>query len=794
MGLFQATAAYQGASVPDRPFAGAPMRSSVTALLALLPGTALAGGVDFLAEGASAVDLSGTVEVPIQRGVDTNSYPMVLATGAVKEDPDEFLMEIDLTGGPSRCTEAVVGTLGGWVKEFTVARQGSLFGKTVKTVVKGGYIPELHIGDMTLRDVHCKVDPKANALSIASLPDMAAAYLPSKGVYAFAPSAEADALLSGVGPVIQGQSIAPHTTWLYDTKVANLGHHVLIPATVGGAEQPVAIAHASNSLLGTVYVAPDWSEQRSGQLVTTAKATLGTVELPTESYTVVEGPVAELEAAEGMVQVGALLGRDALYALDVAVHPASGRVSVATAADVQWTDPAGKLLEEAREAYEKQDESAGLLRPVRPDGPQFAQVWGPDETCVLTEIDAPYSGTVEGIRMLGAAARTVTETKVDCVEPQVVRAEEGDVAADDTSGESGDAKEFKRRTNYAEALLAHGQVDQAVKVMKAAAADAGDDCSEHLTVAGTLYMGGDLDGALVHARKAGELYDAWMAIEPQARLDVQNGKVEGKAQSHSCAEAWSGVSEIMLARGSSDKALSIYESHMDLQEDLAQAAAIAHLQQGRPDKAHGALLEALNVGGRGDPTIHVTLGLVGAMRGRDRIAEASLERMTQLWDDWFLDDGLAALAVAREIGGEARAKAFTEHLIETRPFTSVPWVLYGLEAQRRGDAAAVAKVAEMAPIVAERELNVSANRTTEVCEAAALYAVAGDEASYQRLMSMDRTNPVGPRLCNAAEVVHAAVGRDAEGTGKAIETFRKANPSHPLGALGLVEALPSLTE
>lgn len=764
------------------------MRTPLVLGLALLSLPAAAEKpLEFLDAGAGSVALDGVVEVPLLRGVDTKGRPAVLATGPDKgdDDPDEFLLTIALSEGPNKCTEAVVGTLGGWTQQKTVARQGSFLGSVTKTATEIAYIPEMRIGELTLRDVHCEVDKTTNALAMPQLIDLAVAVMPSEGVVRFAGSDDAAKLLDAVGNTHAAVIGEPGPSWNHGRKVVTLGRTMLATVSLFGKPATVALdLDSPNSMVASGFEGIPWTVQRSGLLYTAGGAEIGGQALPVADYTVYDGTIAEVRGPSETIPVDAVLGLDTLYAVDVAIDYGQGKIALAPADTVKWTDPSDTFLEEDREKFEKAAAagSASLLQPL-PEVAKLAGLDFTDDTCVAhLVVDAPNKANANGVRTFGASKVTLKEVPCDT---GLVPLTQDDDAAADGGGESddGDSKEATRQADWGDALWKRGRYADAYAAYETALENAGDDCTFALDFAVKSFSMGQVDAALSAAGTAGRLYDKWASQPLSERLDG-----EGE-QDDSCHTAFGLEAAALLARGSYSKVEGVFDDHMDLDEDLAQVTALSRLANGRADKAHGVLLQALNVGGRGDPTIHVTLGLTGARMNRDRIAEASLDRLFSLEDDWTLEDALAAVAVARDVGGDARVKQFTERLVKERPASAVAWAVHGLEAHRRGDAAAVAQVAEKTDL-AQASIDRGWGSSTSLANAAALRAVAGDSAGAARDLELAGNAPKATASVLAARSVAAAMTGDSTALDTQLQAMARRAPMHPLGTLKLLAALP----
>lgn len=230
---------------------------------------------------------------------------------------------------------------------------------------------------------------------------------------------------------------------------------------------------------------------------------------------------------------------------------------------------------------------------------------------------------------------------------------------------------------------------------------------------------------------------------------------------------------------------------MDLDEDLAVAASLSRLQRGQTARARGPALQALDVGGRGEPLPHLVQGIAATRSGSERLLDANLDRQLTLLTRHDVGDLLAMTGMAREGGDDAKVKALTERVLMVRPDVAASWTVYGIEALRRGDGAAHAKVVAAAAEVARDEIDQLAGDASAYCEAASLMAVAGDMDAATAYRKAAEGRPRAGAACHVNGVVMAMVSGDAQQTANALQALAKSHPLHPLGTLAMVQALPA---
>ncbi|MFT7521944.1 MAG: hypothetical protein ACI9MC_004096 [Kiritimatiellia bacterium] len=767
------------------------MRTTIVATLALLPVAASAANIDFFAEGAGSAELTGVVTVPLLRGVDTNGRAAVLAAGPEKDERDEYLLTINLSDGPNLCTEPVVGALGGWIKEMVVAKQSSLFGATIKTTVKGGFIPKLYIGDMVLKDVHCEIHAEVNSLSLAATDVIAAGILPSKGEVQFVAAAEAETLLSAVGNIQSATRVGPSVTWYHGRKVASTASRLEIEGAVFGAKGTVLLSpHEDTYVAATHERSSSW--HRSGVLWTAGDASIGDVALQPAEYLVYDGDIGYPS------EIAAVLGHDALYATDIAVDATSGRVAVAAAKSIEWTDVGKLMLDDAKKNFDKAGED-------KEDGAETASLMGRGLGHVPAGVRLAVAGGdfAESERCATSAATDngsfgfdAAQVGCDDVQPRVLRASEdgesSEGSADDDSAI--DKKEAGRQRTYAGSLLKHGLLDEALAHAKLAAAANPNDCSLHLDVSSAAITTGDADLALTESKKAADLWDGWMALSLEDRLDVANGggPEDAPAKQPDCHYAWASHAGALLTRRDWSKVDAIYAKHMDLSDLLAFNAVTARLADDRAAEAQGVAVQALNLGRRGRRGGHTQLGLIGARTDRVRLAEANLDRLFVIEGEFQLTEAIGGYAIALESGGDASTKAMVERLVTEHPYSASSWAMFGFDAKRRGDAAAMATFDKFGIAAAEAHVDRSASNADIVCESSAVYALAGEaDAASKALAEGQKTS--GTVACGAANMLGLAAAGDAQGLAKVYAELSQRS-SDPVVVLELVKAVPVAAE
>ena len=128
------------------------------------------------------VELSGTVEVPLYSDFRGDPAPKLAVT--LPESEAFHAFSVDLNSQGIWVTEGFAAAAGAKVKE----NQGG----------KVAVIPEMHIGELVLRDVNVRIG--GNKLGLHAFSELAVALLPSEGVARFAlAGAEGEALWPWAG-------------------------------------------------------------------------------------------------------------------------------------------------------------------------------------------------------------------------------------------------------------------------------------------------------------------------------------------------------------------------------------------------------------------------------------------------------------------------------------------------------------------------------------------------------------------------------------------------------------------
>lgn len=759
----------------------------------------------FFEEGVGSVEIEGDGEVPLLRGIDTDSRPAVLAQGPDKDEPDEFLLHVRMLSGGNTCTEGVAKALGGEIEEMTLGkykRKGPL-SRTVKVTRKVAVIPEVRLkgdnGQVILKDWHCEINP-INAISVPTLSELAVAQLTDLGRFAFAKSEMGDKTLAKVGEIVPATVMKSVVAFDEGQLFATMGVDLALDGEFGG--QPVKVLLVNDALPSltdlsapdSVHVAQIGGAQRAVAPLAITGLDEGAGEAVPLSVELWSG---ESSRSLGMTDAPNFIHLAAWdYAdLAIAVDGATGRVALKRVEKPSWVDPGDKFIEDAKESFDKAgDKSASLLVPTQ--SMRFASVETPLSCDPVRVVDNSFQ-TLDGVRAFGAAAQSLEP--VECaIEAPIERVEEGEEGGESASGSSGDAtdkKEAKRLADYADVLWKHGRYDEAFELYDQAQAKAGEDCSYFEDFAVKAMRMGETDKALDAAKRSSELYEPWADQDVEIRIAVNRGDDDlpagavTKAQSHSCHKARGYEAMAYLAKGSHKRVEKLHKEHMDLDEQVPMALAISRLQRGQASRSRGAALEALNVGARGTTLGHLVHGVSASKVGSERLIDANLERIRTLRGAVGTGGFLVGAAMARESSDPKKVEVFLDNVVKDRPNSAGAWAAFGFDALRRGDGGALGKVKADAAEIAQGQIHRAAGTAWSYCEAASLMYVAGDAAAGDAYMKQAMGQPKARSSCAVAKVIKASVGGDAQASANALSELAVRYPLHPLGTLNLVSAV-----
>jgi len=635
-------------------------------------------------------------ETALLRGPNTSFLPAVAATVTTAAGDRPALVVVDLAGGCSRIDPATTRALGLSIPERGIVE-----------------LPSLTVAGLHLTEVRARLDDDAPGLvlGVPSLGKVAAAVLPSTGRVVFADSAAGSSLLGrvGVAVAVPGRKGSPLQvpgamrwgpvvvdgtfelrTDLRESRIRPSGR-LPEPVTRGGFA-----AWDVGTRLGDVWLADTWI--RRGEATPTA---LGD-------------------------QVGAL-GYDVLFAVDLAVDPATRTVA---------------------------------FRAVQTDRSQDATTPAVDAATARYEAEEK------------AAADTANAT-AGPTDPRAVISFDGPVAAAVPLGDPGNALVRDRNLVLADTLWRAGRLEEALTYYSAAARYAGDHCGAHLDLAerrtawaGTDRSYKDLVRKLIDdpLERAAGMWDTWSRLSDDVRDAVRAGTPPAGGvqvdQPASCALVFGW--QHRLTSGPTDA----FERAHDRDPGVAWSRLLRELELGR----YGAADAILPLSAGAVPTLWrdlVELRLAAVLHQPAR-AETVWAGIPGAPTDTPL---LSALLVYEAASTTNTPADWTRKLLRQDPRWVPGQLAHALasgEAPPPWDDAAAA-----------REPGSPQVR----CQRAVHQALSGDLASATRTLDLDR-RPAEPDWW-AAQAVVAHLRGERERRDQALEELKWRFPLLPVDRLGL---------
>lgn len=221
------------------------------------------------------------------------------------------------------------------------------------------------------------------------------------------------------------------------------------------------------------------------------------------------------------------------------------------------------------------------------------------------------------------------ESALEALNPPVDTTEPGATTALEGAALAG------AHTGVAAAYAADGDLEKALEhALQAADADP-TGCGTHHSVGSYLVDLDRLDDAIPHFEKSGELYAAWADLpyreraaltEEKAEIEEDGGTWEGPIiQPHSCHTAWGNAAKANLSLGNYEAVTALYDEHHDLDADLAQAAGLAWMAQGRYGKAESAWRQYARLVGPRNAQVQQGLGVLNTQKGQPQLALTNFE-------------------------------------------------------------------------------------------------------------------------------------------------------------------------
>jgi tetratricopeptide (TPR) repeat protein len=494
-------------------------------VLALLPGIAFASPKPaWYAAGPGSVELASAVDVDLIRSPDTQFLPAVWATlpKAAPKDGEPVpatLAVIDLASSSTTVSPGAAGALGLKIK----GKEGDQFTT----------IPRIEIGGMVLHDVPARVTgTSALVIGAATLDTVAVAVMASEGKVKLVPSADAAALLAGIGDVTAGTRIPAKKYFDHGNKLWGNGVALTVPGQVLGADGQIRVDTATWASGVRADVGFDPMRTVAGLPETVTSPTVAGAVLG-QAWVRHDGGIVDPDAT-----VVARIGYGALYAADLAVDGASGQLAIRPATDPKAASGADLMLADAKTSYEF------AIAQVKPDDKPPADTAGGDDG--KPAIAGPEGAYAAALLAAGKTDEALTHFH----------------AATAVAGDHCDAYLAE-----GEALIAAGKASDAIAP---------------LTKAGELWDRWYAQDLATRTRigkhkKVGE--GAFTIVQPGA-----------------CHVAWGSLASAYLAAGQGDQIDALYAKHVDLDASLPMAYGLALLLRGQPDAANGPIRRALNDG------------------------------------------------------------------------------------------------------------------------------------------------------------------------------------------------------
>lgn len=679
--------------------------------LACMPAIAWAGpSPKALSNGARTVEIAAQVDAPLLRSA--RGLPAVVALAPAKNARSrdrELIVSVELADGPSRVSLGTAQRYGWRIRHTTIDSVRT------QTVV----IPELRIGDLTLRRIPAIVDDTRCAdgvcLAASTLKEAGTAILVSKGSVRFVPAEAAPALVTEVGTPLAAKTFAGsfmedgRKVYIYPfayATVANVGG--TDGYAVFGTTQPTTQVR---ELLNPIFIAGIPSgpvDVQVGGLTWPVDAEQRNLLSPDDGYL-------------------ALVGWDALHTYDTAIDPSHSGLSLSKVTPAPVPYAGIVALSQAKADYE------------------FAIAEGQGDK-----------------DKKGSKAPTDTSTG-DVGKPVVSNAELAyGLALEDAA--------LARDTTSTPEALAH---------LKAATETAGDGCEAPQAYGNALIaLSGDPTSAIPLLRRAGELYDRWDAQDSVQRARVIAGKRSTLAftvpQPSSCSTAWGDLAGAYLAVGDHAKVEEIYREHVAADPDLPLAYGLSLLTQGRSEDAIVPLKQAMELDGKYDSRVRVALTMAGEQAS---IASPGLDRVRDSRGLGSLVTLAPVVEAARSRGGNPEALSAAEGLVG-RGAHSVPALL--LLSREVDDAARPAALARVDEAWASYVVRYGEDSSALAWKALA-QTIGGDAAGGRSALSAQ--NPTANSETRMATAIAARDDGDFAAAIAALADLRNHDPLSPSTAI-----------
>lgn len=490
-------------------------------------------------EGAVGVRFTaGQIDLPLYRGPTTRYLPSVEVQITIDGEQRPALAVVDIAGTWSRVSPEVASALGipfEWEK------------------IRGDWrrvaeLSQVQLGELVLEGLRVEVtgDAPGLVLGIGALPELAVAIVPTEGVVRWVPAKYGPGLVESIGDPIP---VSPQPTRKMRTAVGRIpgdGLTLRVPGALKWGEAEATGTFHLRTDLATSRVAPSdrlpEPVMRAGEPFHDVGARIGDIWLP--DTWIREEP----SLADPAPDFAAALGYDVLFALDLAVAPASGLVGFRAARGVTWTNATPVSVEFARKRYAQEE--------ARAAGTANATV-------------APADAKVE--------IRFDPDTKAELV-----------------LGDPGNPVVRDRNLDLAETLWWAGELDEAIPLYLAASQHAGDHCGAYLRLgerrlasAGNQLLDGAVGKLIVDPiARAATLWDTWQHLDADRRTAITEGRdvPEGTLQVWQPAEcriAYGLLTAVDRARGKLDDVERLEVQYLSSHPSIAYSRALVALSEGR---------------------------------------------------------------------------------------------------------------------------------------------------------------------------------------------------------------------
>ena len=592
---------------------------------------------------AGSVTVAGVTEVPIYRIRDDDRMLVRVKVSADRE----ATFVLTASGTAVKLSEDLAKELKLSVKsgnKHAVNLKGEENAFRAGGEIKQATLASASLGGLTLNDLKVTVSgglgsiygfPIEGTLPLTLFPSqLAFAAVPSKGVLRIGPAVEGGHLVTGLGGAALpyesvGREKFKNKVRGYKVKGFTDPTPLIVDASIGGAPMKVGLGGETCDVTPTLDLGAAQRRSEGDQTLAWLSATVAGVETAPDWYVVNGGY--HLQLGPVLPIQGQICDR-VLSRFDLAIDPVAQKVSLVAASADGRVDAETLLYQAVLAASQKAPEA-----PEKPDKSGEPPKPPPGPLITLVKV-----------QMARGEDPTATAQKI--------------IELDD--------KDCSAWTRLGEGQVAVGRYSDAVTSLS----------------------------------KASELYHAWwdQPLEEREKLSKKLAKAktdEEKAaighteQAPSCHTADGDLALVYLAMGDLTNVQRLYVERLDLDPQVALAAAGAALVEGKPQQASAAYRQAIKRERVGQPLAEARLG-IGLANAPDWVAAAPAFDEALAMDRGANPLGLLAWldGVRRGSGPEAAFRAATA-LSEAQPDSLGAAVMLFREAQLASDPAAQAVAA-----------------------------------------------------------------------------------------------------